>query len=125
VNHFLGEPSEAVARWRTNLFRVPIFGHVLDGVGTAVAFGSGAEAFGLDALGYGEKHPVSEWLLQNLGSGYWFIAVKYVLILLVLYFFTEEFEEEDPVFFNVLLVAVIAVGLGPGVRDLVRVTFGV
>jgi len=51
--------------------------------------------------------------------------VKMVVASLVLWLFTDEFMEESPRYSLLLLVAVTAVGLGPGTRDMVRVTFGI
>jgi uncharacterized membrane protein len=39
--------------------------------------------------------------------------------------FDEEIMEESPRFSVLLLVAILAVGLGPGTRDMLRATFGV
>jgi uncharacterized membrane protein len=43
----------------------------------------------------------------------------------VLWLFTEEFMEESTRYALLLLIAITAVGLGPGTRDLLRVTFGI
>jgi uncharacterized membrane protein len=43
----------------------------------------------------------------------------------VLWVFEDEIFEESPRYTMLLLVAVLAVGLGPGTRDMLRATFGV
>jgi len=60
-----------------------------------------------------------------LGTSWPFLVVKMVVASLVLWLFTDEFMEESPRYSLLLLVAVTAVGLGPGTRDMVRVTFGI
>ncbi|MFB6130654.1 MAG: DUF63 family protein, partial [Salinigranum sp.] len=43
----------------------------------------------------------------------------------VVWVFEEDIFEESPRYAMLLLVAVLAVGLGPGTRDMLRATLGV
>jgi len=114
---------------------VVLWGHAVDGVANVV---------GLDwmpALGAGRnlipKHPVNEFVVNVTGSvlppsilavtgDTWpFLVVKLLAATFVLWVFEEEIFEESPRYTMLLLVAVLAVGLGPGTRDMLRATFGV
>ncbi|EJN58930.1 DUF63 family protein [Halogranum rubrum] len=114
---------------------VIIWGHAIDGVANVV---------GLDfmtALGAGRnlvpKHPVNkaivdftgatlpESVLAITGDAWPFLLVKLLAATLVVWVFEEEIFEESPRYTILLLIAILAVGLGPGTRDMLRATFGV
>jgi uncharacterized membrane protein len=114
---------------------VVLWGHAVDGVANVV---------GLDwmtALGAGPnlvpKHPVNQFVvdftaatlpasvLAVTGDTWPFLLVKLVAATFVLWVFEEEIFEDSPRYTILLLVAVLAVGLGPGTRDMLRATFGV
>ncbi|APW96631.1 DUF63 domain-containing protein [Halobiforma lacisalsi AJ5] len=95
---------------------VVVFGHVLDGVSTAV---------GYDVLGAGENVPLSQLLLEAgealptaeyVGGGWVFVVVKAALALAILGLFTE-YVEERPGEARTILALVAAVGLGPGTHN--------
>lgn len=94
-----------------------VFGHVLDGVSTAV---------GVDVLGFAERTPLSRLVLDAaaglptadaIGAGWLFVAVKLTLALVVVWLFAD-YVREEPVEGYLLLAVVAAVGLGPGVHNL-------
>ncbi|SDM38215.1 Uncharacterized membrane protein [Halogranum gelatinilyticum] len=114
---------------------VIIWGHAVDGVANVV---------GLDfmtKLGAGPnlvpKHPVNQAIvditaatlpasvLAVTGDAWPFLLVKLVAATLVVWVFEEEIFEESPRYTMLLLIAILAVGLGPGTRDMLRATFGV
>jgi uncharacterized membrane protein len=114
---------------------VIIWGHAVDGV---------ANVIGLDwmtAIGAGPnlvpKHPVNQFVvdftastlpasvLAVTGDAWPFLLVKLVAATFVIWVFEEGVFEESPRYTMLLLVAVLAVGLGPGTRDMLRATFGV
>jgi uncharacterized membrane protein len=93
-----------------------LFGHVLDGVSTAV---------GTDLLGFGEQTPLSRLLIETgaaltpgLGGGWLFVLVKTALAAVVLVVLAD-YVEEDPRWGLLLVGVVTAVGLGPGAHNLV------
>jgi len=95
---------------------VLVFGHVLDGVSTAV---------GTDLLGFGEQTPLSRLLIEagaalspGLGGGWLFVLVKTALAAVVLVVLAD-YVEEDPRRGLLLVGVVAAVGLGPGAHNLV------
>jgi uncharacterized membrane protein len=51
--------------------------------------------------------------------------VKLVVALAVVWIFDEQIFEDNPRYAILLLVAIVAVGLGPGTRDMIRATFGI
>lgn len=94
-----------------------VFGHVLDGVSTAV---------GIDVLGFGERTPLSRVIIdissslptaELLGAGWLFVVVKAVVAGVVVSLFVEVVEE-DPTQGYLLLGVIAAVGFGPGAHNL-------
>ncbi|WP_251342461.1 DUF63 family protein [Haloplanus halophilus] len=93
-----------------------VAGHALDGVSTAV---------GVDLLGFGERTPLSALVLEFaaslptaplLGSGWLFVLVKLGVAGAVVALLTETVREA-PTEGRLLLGFVAAVGLGPGVHN--------
>ena len=98
-----------------------VFGHALDGVSTAV---------GVDLLGFGERSPVSRLILdvgaalptaEYAGAGWLFVVVKLVVAGVVVAALAD-YVREDPDAGYLLLGLVTAVGLGPGVHNLLLFT---
>ncbi|WP_276298927.1 DUF63 family protein [Halorussus lipolyticus] len=94
-----------------------LFSHSLDAVSTAV---------GVDLLGFGERTPISRAVLdvaaslptaETFGVGWLFVLVKLAIAEVVVVLFAD-FVREDPTEGYLLLGAVAAVGLGPGVHNL-------
>jgi len=118
---------------RTGL--VVLFAHAVDGVANVIA------ADWLDPIGipveYGAKHPVNRFIVDVteavqpagvsavIGTSWPFLAIKLVAATAVIYVFDRTIFEENPRYAIVLLVAIVAVGLGPGTRDMLRATFGI
>lgn len=106
-----------------------VFGQLCDGFATMV---------GIDMFGYGEKHPVSDGVIQfggtineslglAWGEGAWLFAiVKAVLVGLIVWLFVQMRVEQRQQHFRLLIVlAVLIVGLAPGLRDIGRLMLGV
>ncbi|WP_246998520.1 DUF63 family protein [Halosolutus gelatinilyticus] len=98
-----------------------VFGHTLDGVSTAI---------GYDVLGAREDVPLSEFLLEAgsslpiaayVGGGWLFVLVKVVLALVILGLF-REYVQEAPRQARTVLALVAAVGLGPGIHNVLLFT---
>ncbi|WP_435346825.1 DUF63 family protein [Haloarchaeobius sp. HRN-SO-5] len=75
------------------------------------------------------KHPVNRFIVDVAGQylpayldAFPFLLVKLVAATFVIYVFDETVFEDSPRFTVMLLVAIVAVGLGPGTRDMVRAT---
>ena len=112
-----------------------VFGQLCDGVATMV---------GVDLFGYGEKHPVSDAVIQfgigiadSMGieplmdsanpPGAWlFAVVKACLVAAIVWLFVEMRVERRQIHMRMLIVlAVLIVGLAPGLRDIGRLTLDV
>jgi len=114
---------------------VVIWGHAIDGVANVLL------ADWLDVLNvpltYYPKHPANAFIIATtetlqpagltaaIGTSWPFLFVKLAVAALVVWLFNDEFLEESPRYALLLLVAVTAVGLGPGTRDMLRATFGI
>ena len=113
---------------------VVIWAHAVDGVANVVGL-DWAKELGLPAdlvpkhpvnralVGVGEQFP--EVVQQVIGTAWPFLIVKLVAAVLVVWVFDEQIFEESPRYAILLLVAIVAVGLGPGTRDMLRATFGI
>ena len=106
-----------------------VFGQLADGFATMM---------GIDFFGYGEKHPVSDAVIQfggdindtigiSWGEGAWFFAIiKSILVGLIVWLFVQMRVEHRQQHFRLLIVlAVLIVGLAPGLRDIGRLMLGV
>lgn len=107
-------PGVDVTGWPGGLV---LFAHALDGVSTAV---------GVDVLGFGERTPISRAVMdfaatlptaEVLGVGWLFVLVKLAVAGAVVALFAD-LVEDDPRQGYLLLATVAAVGLGPGVHNL-------
>ena len=101
-----------------------LFGQLCDGLATMV---------GIDWFGYSEKHPLSDAVIQIggrldiLGEGAWlFFLVKAILAGLIVWMFSQLRIESRQQHLRVLIVlAVMIVGMAPGLRDIGRLILGV
>jgi uncharacterized membrane protein len=105
-----------------------VFGQLCDGFATMV---------GIDYFDYSEKHPLSDAVIQYGGTisdsigwdveGAWLFAiVKAALVAIITYIFVEMRVEKRQSHLRMLIVlAVLIVGLAPGLRDIGRLMLGV
>ncbi|RRJ29222.1 DUF63 family protein [Halocatena pleomorpha] len=115
---------------------VVLFAHALDGIANVIA-ADWMGALGMGFLSYAPKHPanriiigvteaiVPQSVLEVIGSAWPFLLVKLVAAVLVVSLFDDRIFEDSPQYAMLLLVAIVAVGLGPGTRDMLRATFGI
>ena len=111
-------PAVAITGWVGPLVLVA---HSIDGVSTAI---------GVDVLGFGERTPASRLVLDLagllptadlIGVGWLFVLVKLAVATLVVWLFAE-YVREDPQHGRLLLAFIAALGLGPGVHNLLLYT---
>ena len=114
---------------------IVLWGHAIDGVANVIA-ADWLAPLGVN-LTYSPKHPANEFIigateaivpasaLATLGSSWPFLLVKLVVAVAVVWIFDAEIFEESPRYAYILLTAIVAVGLGPGTRDMIRATFGI
>ncbi len=115
---------------------VVLFAHALDGVANVIA-ADWMGALGLGFLHYDPKHPANRIIIEvagtvlpqsvidAIGTAWPFLLVKIVAAVLVVSLFDDRIFEDSKQYAMLLLVAIVAVGLGPGTRDMLRATFGI
>ncbi|WP_435160388.1 DUF63 family protein [Halorubrum sp. SY-15] len=138
----------AIATWKLARALVPsieqgtgfagfviIWGHAVDGVANVIGLDWMPALTGTANLV--PKHVVNElvvtWtgrllpesILVVTGDAWPFLFVKLAAAAGVVWVFNGELYEESPRYTLLLLITVLAVGLGPGTRDMLRATFGV
>ncbi|WP_247728677.1 DUF63 family protein [Halovivax limisalsi] len=112
-----------------------LWAHSVDGVANVLGL-DWATAFGLPT-NLVPKHPINaavqrytgELLPQSIeattGDTWPFLLLKVGAAVFIIWAFNDEVFEESPRFTILLMLTVVAVGLGPGTRDMLRATFGV
>lgn len=112
-----------------------IWGHTVDGVANVLSLDWATE-IGLPGE-YAPKHVANRLIIQvtesiqpaavsdTIGTAWPFLFVKIAAAVFIVWVFDDRFFEDSPRFAMMLFVAVLAVGLGPGTRDMLRATFGI
>ncbi len=94
-----------------------VAGQLLDGLATGI---------GIEAFGYSEKHLFSAGIIEFFGSAYGFTVVKLALGGLIWYFFAiANFEHRQQHLRLLIAMAILTVGMAPGLRDVGRLAIGV
>ncbi|MDT8357258.1 MAG: DUF63 family protein [Methanomicrobiaceae archaeon] len=95
------------------LYRLLIFGHMLDAAATS---------YGIDLhpLSYVEQHVVGSTLIEATGTAFVMFPLKLAVIIPALWVLELYRKEGSAELWNLILLAMITVGLAPGVRDMVR-----
>lgn len=111
-----------------------VWGHTVDGIANVLSLDWASE---LGLPSYTPKHVVNSAIIEVtsavqppsvsavIGTAWPFLLVKIGAALFVVWVFNDEIFEESPRYSMLLLVAILAVGLGPGTRDFLRATFGI
>ena len=116
-----------------------VWGHAVDGVANVLSL-DWTEELGIPVT-YGSKHVVNEatvrytgrfyevidqaWLADAIGTAWPFLLIKVGAAVAVVWVFDRQIFEESPRYAYLLLIAILAVGLGPGTRDFLRATLGI
>ncbi|WP_418284729.1 DUF63 family protein [Halorubrum sp. DTA46] len=112
-----------------------IWGHAVDGVANVIGLNWMPALTGTSNLV--PKHVVNalivDWtgrllpasVVAVIGDAWPFLLVKLAAATFVVWVFNGEMFEESPRYTILLLITVIAVGLGPGTRDMLRAAFGI
>jgi uncharacterized membrane protein len=113
-----------------------LWAHAIDGVANVVA-ADWLPELGHPIEAYGAKHVVNRAIIDItqsiqpasvsavIGTSWPFLVVKLAVAVGIVWLFDERIFEESPRYAVLLLVAAAAVGLGPGTRDILRVTFAI
>ena len=81
-----------------------------------------ATAIGIAVYGYWEQHPIPRFFMDMFGA-YIMIPLKLLVVLTVLYIINEEVDNKN--LRNIIKIAIMTLGLAPGLRDLFRTVMGV
>jgi uncharacterized membrane protein len=91
-----------------------LFGQLLD---------ASATSFGIDlhpSVQYIEQHVVGSALIDWTHTGFVMFPLKLVVLFPAVYIMEMYRKEANPAFWHLVLLAMIVVGLAPGVRDMTR-----
>ena len=91
--------------------------HLLDATSTYI---------GIDILGdYIGKHVIENLIVKYTGSAVGMYLLKLGILIPVLYLMDTQFHEEEKELKNMVLLALITIGLAPAVRNTLRMAFGI
>ncbi|MDD1663975.1 MAG: DUF63 family protein, partial [Methanomicrobiales archaeon] len=112
---------QRVFRWeyaRDPLYRLLIIGQMLD---------ASATGYGIDfgPIPYQEVHVVGSALIRWTGTAFSLFPLKLLVVIPAIYVLEMYRREGNREFANIVLLAMIVVGLAPGVRDMVRMVLHV
>ena len=98
------------------LYLILYFGHFIDGSATFL---------GIDKYGYVEKHVLPTWFIETFGTAIVMLPLKFLVVTgVIVALESEEHKEEQKQMINLLILFLLALGLGPGTRDILRIVFG-
>ena len=106
-----------VLRWHyvtDPLYLTLIFGQLLD---------ASATSYGIDmhpTIQYIEQHVVGSGLINLTGTAFVMFPLKLVVLFPAIYIMQLYRKEANPAFWHLVLLAMIVVGLAPGIRDMTR-----
>jgi len=112
---------QRVFRWeyaKDPLYRLLIIGQMLD---------ASATGYGIDfgPIPYQEVHVVGSALIRWTGTAFSLFPLKLLVVIPAIYVLEMYRREGNREFANIVLLAMIVVGLAPGVRDMVRMVLHV
>ena len=91
-------------------------GHFIDGSATYL---------GIDQYGYTEKHVLPDFFIEHFGTAFVMLPLKFLVVTGVIYALeSEKSKEDEPEMVTLLIFFLLALGLGPGTRDVLRIMFG-
>ncbi|MBN1167268.1 MAG: DUF63 family protein [Methanospirillaceae archaeon] len=98
---------------RDRLYQVLIFAHMLD---------ASATSYGIDLhdMVYVEKHVVGANLIALTGTAFVMYPLKLLILFPAIYILQEYRKDGTSGLWHLILLAMIMVGLAPGIRDLMR-----
>lgn len=95
------------------LYKLLIFGHLLD---------ASATSFGIDLheMAYVEQHVVGYALIDATGTAFSMFGLKLVVVIPAIYILEMYRKEGNKALWHLIILAMIMVGMAPGIRDMVR-----
>ncbi|HIH36417.1 MAG TPA: DUF63 family protein [Methanocellales archaeon] len=101
--------------WMKEINAVIIWAHLFEATSTFI---------GVDFLGYVEKHVLSTFMIDWIGTGAVMYPLKLITILPILYIIDHHLPEE-PKTGNLAKLAILMLGLAPGLRNMLRMMLGI
>lgn len=96
---------------------LPVAGQLLDGLATYI---------GIDFFGYYEKHIVSAWVIDLFDTAATFALLKFAIGGIIFWFYSmANFEYRQQHLRLLIGLALMVVGMAPGLRDVGRLMLGV
>jgi uncharacterized membrane protein len=80
---------------------------------------------GIDLLGYSGKHVIEGIIVKYAGSAAGMYPLKLGILIPVLYLLETRFDEKERELKNLVLLALLVIGLAPAVRNTLRMVLGV
>ena len=96
------------------LYLILIFGQLMD---------ASATSYGIDlhpSVRYIEQHVVGSGLIELTHTAFVMFPLKLVVLFPAIYIMELYRKEANPAFWHLVLLAMIVVGLAPGIRDMMR-----
>jgi len=100
------------------LYKLLIFGHMLD---------ASATSYGIDIhpVHYVEQHVVGSGLIEATGTAFSMFLLKIAVLIPAIYVLEMYRREGSSDLWHLILLAMIVVGMAPGIRDLTRMVLHV
>ena len=109
-------PWKPAARLLNPLYLLLYLGHFVDGAATYL---------GIDRYGYVEKHVLPSGFIEYFNTAIIMLPLKFIVVTgVILALESEESKEEQKQTINLLILFLLALGLAPGTRDILRIMFG-
>jgi uncharacterized membrane protein len=96
------------------LYMTLLFGQLLD---------ASATSYGIDlhpSVKYIEQHVVGSFLIDWTHTAFVMFPLKLIVLFPAIYIMEQYRKEANPAFWHLILLAMITVGLAPGIRDMTR-----
>ncbi len=98
----------------TPVILLAMYGQMVDGLATYL---------GVDHFGYSEKHVLSQKVIDLAGGAWGFAILKFGIAGLIWFLFASaRFEDRHRHLRLLVILCLLAVGLAPGLRDILRLT---
>ena len=119
---FIGSLTFSHSKWipaahmLNPLYLTLYFGHFVDGSATYL---------GIDNYGYVEKHVLPTWFIETFDTAIVMLPLKFAVVTgVIIALENEEHKEDQRQMISLLILFLLALGLGPGTRDILRIVFG-
>ncbi|MBA5941722.1 MAG: DUF63 family protein [Methanophagales archaeon] len=92
---------------------------------TAHLLDAASSFIGIDMLGYTGKHVIEGLIVEYTGTAAGMFPLKLGILIPILYVLDTRFTDDEIELKNLVLLTLIFLGLGPAVRNTLRMMFGV